>query len=208
MQGVNSVLPFVIIMNKIYLRDALDSFKGEVLRHALCIDRVVVFPMMVGPYWPIDDWRLYSKIILGGSREANRILQKYTEFKSSDRDSYFTIPEEFSGYDIFVDPDTGIEPPSGKMNKKHIGIYDVSQLAINNRIIAIYQHKGRGSKHEYVADVVKRLFKRGLDSVGLYGGNASIVFVSSMKNNRLEKVERALIRLTGSKSCERVITHE
>ena len=62
-------------------------------------------------------------------------------FDHESREAYFANPTLIGDFDLFLDPDTGIEPRNG-CDEKHVRLTDVDRILPLNghRLVLIYQH--------------------------------------------------------------------
>jgi len=170
-------------MNLCHLGDALDSWKGWVvgkLRNVL--KDVRVLPMFtdedVRATWNNARLELYAR--LTGLADANRILRPDIRFTAGTRGAYFDLDATLDGSDLFVDPDTGIEPPQGG-GVRHIRVAEVVQLLPpeSHRLLLVYQHSFREENwvDARLQHVLRDLPARYV-AFALWAGSVSMVFIS------------------------------
>jgi hypothetical protein len=191
-------------MNLTHLGDAFDFWKGGVIG-ALAglghLQDVHVLPMITD--WPIRErWQdghfaLYAAL-LGVARE--RVLRQDVEFTTETRADYFRIDPHLG--DVFVDPDTGIEPTT-RGGTEHMRRQEIAMLlpAEASRIVLVYQHAYR--KDDYAAATLKQIAAddclRGCHAFAYKGGNVSMIFVSR-DGARLATVRSAVHSFFSAKS--------
>lgn len=191
-------------MNLTHLGDALDFWKGSVIG-ALAgwghLHDVHVLPMITDS--PIrEEWRdrhfaLYAALLRVGQE---RILRQDVDFTAATRAEYFHTGLDVG--DIFVDPDTGIEPTT-RGGTKHIRRQEIAMLLPEEarRIVLVYQHAYR--KDDYAAATLKQIVAddclRGCRAFAYKGGSVSMIFIAR-DATRLGTVRDAMHSFFSAKS--------
>ena len=197
-------------MNITHLGDALDYWKGSILnrlRNDLIDLRVV--PMLTdfgrrGVIWSHEQFALYADLLCV---DPKIILLKDEQFIHSGRIHYFSNPSLSGDSDLFLDPDTGIEPP-GSLKGKHVALSDLQRLLERSqRLILIYQHAQRGGMDNEL-EVARERMKRVRDfskkenkshpwlAATLCCGAVSM-FVVSRDEKRFERLHSKITSLLG-----------
>ena len=182
-------------MNFRHLADALDHWKGAVIR-ILCrqLNDIHVVPMFtdkdVTATWTKDSIGLYAQLI---GVPDDHILQRGVRFTTRSRSEYFVNLETDSNVDLFVDPDTGIEPATGG-NAAHIRHEELSQLLPNGsqRVVLVYQHSSREEKWTQ-ACLQRVVLLEGCHACAYWAGAVSMLFVSRVAG-RLDTIQQVLGR--------------
>ncbi len=183
-------------MNREYLGDALDFWKGDIIRQISDdLNDLHVVPMLTETNnWHDDkETKLYASLLSIQPQNIQCILKtgqndKYT--KKRMKAYWDAIPD---GYDLFLDPDTGISLNSG--SKKHVTVTGISTLLqrTRKRILLIYQHAWHTPNS--VRHISEHLAKPNI-LPGVYNFACKAKYVSmfflSCDINRLEKVRSNL----------------
>jgi hypothetical protein len=213
-------LPEDNAMRRDWLRDAMDSYKDDVLRAAFS-DRekagrqLYVFPMRTDAPWGEEDWELYARIVLGDEGRVDRVLHREMEFSNVGRAAYFGNDGGAAAWpppshDFFLDPDTGIQTPWNTAGTEHVKFSDVERLrpADSEAVVAVYQHKFNSNVDGglrgigYVEDVIGRC-PVGMNCLGVYGGSVSIIFFAR-DGEGLRGIRQNLNSLLGSVAGDRI----
>jgi len=127
-------------MNRQYMGDALDHWKGSVfeyLQRERVLRSFLVDPMATdASRWNRDDTRLFARLL----RIEERQLVQHTHDLRQDRKRYFA--EMSPTGDLFLDPDTGIKTGRVKHLEQYVlpkEIFD-AMATEENRMIVVYQH--------------------------------------------------------------------
>jgi hypothetical protein len=164
-------------MKKEYLGDAYDHWKGSLIsiliKKKAIHHNLAVMPMLT-ERWTANDLRVYGKLL---NLSPSRIHLNNIPIKC----------------DLFIDPDIGIEPPSGP-NKKHIKLDKIKVLLEhNNRVLMVYQHTPRKIFREQICETLKRISRK-IPKVHycVYEcGQVAMIFISS-RDERIEKIKKSL----------------
>ena len=191
-----------------FLGDALDHWKGSVLEGSQISNVLDGFRVdaMASDFrdWGHEDWSLYAKLLR--VRKSQIVVHKGALDRN--RKEYFDeIPR--SG-DLFLDPDTGIMPPSGGdiRHLKKEELFSIMNYE-SNRVVAVYQHGCRNmSLKSRLEDVVKML---GLSApqncycASYYSSNVNVALLFvSFRRDRIEAVYRYFHKLLGSHTDKRI----
>jgi hypothetical protein len=108
----------------------------------------------------------YKNLGLVGEMFNGRFLALLSDYRKAERIEYFERAESLITQSqakgtsaIFIDPDTGIEPPSGGVSK-HICIADLKRLAGRLRSgdkLIVYQHAPIMRKKSWIEDITDRI---------------------------------------------------
>jgi hypothetical protein len=171
-----------------HLGDALDHWKGSVIR-LVKSERLKVLPMLTDQdRWSPEDFKAYARLL---GRRPQDFLRKDALFAKSSRAAYFRLPPR---RDVFLDPDTGIASEL-KANEKRVKPSEIATLLKGSpsRMLLIYQHASR--KKDGIRDKLGLLRStEGLKRCHLFAydsGAASMVFISKNK----KRIQKALARL-------------
>jgi hypothetical protein len=182
-------------VNKTHLGDALDFWKGRVisLLHRSLNDLHVV-PMFtdedITNVWPEEHLRMYARLL--GVR-MDRILQPTTPFSAATRKTYFSNLGLSDRADVFLDPDTGVQPAASKATTKHVCFVDLAQLFAGapRRLVLVYQHRPRSSPHDWADRSSMRVTSdqrvSGCNAFAYFSVNVAMLFVSR-DENRLQQI--------------------
>ena len=151
-------------MNKNFLGDALDHWKGSLLgrleQRGLGVD-IHVVPMLTRVGWNKQFLTLYADLL---HRRHDQVLLADEVFESRNRESYFA-KVEWTG-DLFLDPDTGLGQRRGH---QHVVAADLRQLldgGDEDRIIMVYQHAWRTSNpHGLIKRIAREVEAHALSMV-------------------------------------------
>jgi len=194
-------------MNLRFLGDALDHWKGSVfegLQNSNVLKDFHVDAMASDiEKWGAEDWSLYAKLL---RVENSHIVGHETTLDRIQREKYFKeIPR--SG-DLFLDPDTGIMPPSrGNIRQylKHEELFSIMNHE-QQRIVAVYQH---GNRNLTMRSRVENIFKLlHLDQpnckyCSYYTSNAALLFLS-FQRYRIKAVSSYFWEFLGSHADNRI----
>jgi hypothetical protein len=185
-------------MNINHLGDAFDFWKGSFMRTlGNNLNNIKVLPMFtdVPDTWNEARLGLYAQLL---GVNVQDILRPAVRFTMNTRGNYFQNLDDNS--DLFVDPDTGIEPPGGG-DYRHIRLSEIAQLLPNdtNRVVLIYQHSFH--KHNWTDACLQRIIQykelNGCYTFAYWAGSVSMVFIAR-DQQRLTNMYNALYRMTNS----------
>jgi hypothetical protein len=141
-------------MKSEYIGEDFDFFKGLIIRNLRSEDllrSIAVDPMITDTRWKPEWVKTYARLL---SVEENQVLHSKQKFKrkrnskesrEAFQKNYFACTGCHSG-DLFLDPDIGVSnTDSTRNNDEHVALSDIESL-LNcqpNRVIMVYQHKGR-----------------------------------------------------------------
>ncbi len=192
-------------MNRQYLGDALDHWKGSML-HILYssgrLNALKVDPMITSPEWSSADTDFYVRL-LGVSANS---LVRHDSSLITDRSAYFKeIDEEV---DLFLDPDTGIATSSGSPICKYLKPKEVHLLLegrSSQRVLCVYQHIGRNkSTRHRLSDIVGCLRSTSYLSACSYESPTVAMLIISKDNQRIERIADILDSYCGLLGDRRV----
>ena len=181
-----------------HLGDAFDHWKGSVIvRSREALREIHVLPMFTDPepesVWSRDRIVLYAALI-GVAPE--RVVLTDRRFPGGLRRDYFNDARLHGDFDLLVDPDTGIAPPSGG-DSRHIRSDELeSLLGTKDRVVLVYQHSGRTEKKGGALrrlTEIRRLFPHGF---AVWAGEVSM-FCLSRSERRSRRVRRVMERWLG-----------
>jgi hypothetical protein len=183
-------------MNLKYLGDAFDHWKGSIIELLSgSLSDIHVDPMLTDiDIWKPSHFETYAKLL--------RVpFDNIIRYKST----YENIKDE---WDLFLDPDTGIAPPSS-CGKKHLCLKNINDLlpSTSKRLLLIYQHSFR--KENYVQDKLNQIKNdrnlKGCHFIGYWSGNfVSMIFISRSKQ-RINKVKASFNSWLGDIASTRII---
>lgn len=166
-------------MNKRYLGDAYDFWKGGILRilfngKTFKKTDLKVKPMITGKDWKDEDYHIYADFL----NISKKNIIKAEEIK---------IEESF----IFLDPDTGAETPGGDCGPKRLKINQIKDYLTKKNTLILYQHRRRleGGIDGTCKEVKKQIQKevKNINVSYVRTNSAAILFISQNKKhiNRL-----------------------
>lgn len=193
-------------MNRKYLGDALDFWKGALLDHLVkngALKNLLVDPMITDekPWKPGGvETSLYAMLL---RLDESQILLPGA-ILSRQRAAHFADVINHSG-DLFIDPDTGIQ--TGNRNSKyHVNPGELYDLLISHstRVVAVYQHI-RGKTRDRVIACVKRITEEvaGLHWCSYESATVAMLFFCH-RHDRIDHIESSLEKLYPQTSPERV----
>lgn len=128
-------------MNRNYLGDALDHFKGAVLRHlqdTRDLRDLAADPMVTDPEsWSEAEYDLYARLI---HVEQDRVVT--TGGSLNPRTRRHIGPPIHDG-DVFLDPDTGIRTRAQSPLRRFVRPREIVSLLESGGVVAVYQHAWR-----------------------------------------------------------------
>lgn len=201
------------------LGDSEDFFKHVVLRSTLAlpgrVGRLLVGAMRTDEdaNWSLGRWERYALTTVGDPALVSQVLQ--ARFRSGGRKKYFQVltsglqPED----DVFLDPNTGVSACAGTATKAHLLPSDLIGLLppTSYRVIGVYQHQIRKCGHgshkggDYPGHILGEVQgAQGIDGLGYWGGDASILFFSRSASRR-QTLRTQLLNLAGPQAQVRVV---
>ena len=192
-------------MNRKYLGDALDYWKGlmlNLLRSDGGLRSLKVEPMITSRDWGALEDQFYLSLL----RLPEDSLLRHAQRLTVDRRAYFLEIEH--GGDIFLDPDTGIATSSASPICKYLKPKEVHHLLGNgpdDRVLVIYQHIGRNKRtHERLTDVVDCLRRDSPISARSYESATVAMLIISRNERRISQIGKILYAYCGSAAEERI----
>jgi hypothetical protein len=192
-------------MNRGYLGDALDHWKGSVfeyLQREKLLRNFMVDPMATDDSkWDEHDSRLFAQLL----RIEERQLVQHAYELSHDRRQYFAeIPPRG---DLFLDPDTGIKTGSVKRIEHYllpVELFEVLKTE-EDRLIVVYQHIRAKRTRTRLETVVETLREqdRQFSCSSYESGTVALLFFSRT-GDRAEAVRDCFTRLLGTHSEKRI----
>ena len=186
-------------MRKEFIGDALDHWKGSIIRFLeseTLLDNLAVIPMITDDApWTHMDVSLYSKLL--NVLDNERILHSSKMF-SGDRRNYFSSVRHKG--DLFLDPDTGIA--TGRATPQHVKAAELKLLADSDerrrRLLIVYQHASRDEFSERVKEVVDHVLRQvGQFHCTTYEGRQVAMLFFSYSRQRVTEVNRAFLEFLG-----------
>ncbi len=173
-------------MNISHLGDALDHWKGSMIRR---LEQELIDIHVVPMFTDADKWAdshidVYSKLL---NVRLENILMKNFLFYDEIRKKYFSDVSLRGDFDMFLDPDTGIEPqkPQKKKKKEYVFFDDIKSLMPNTgkRMLMIYQHSQPYNMRRSILDRLKQIQAElpGFYFFAYWAGSVSMVFISRQK---------------------------
>ena len=152
-------------MNLGHLHDVFDHWKGSVIRTVVAVlHDLHVVPLCTGEAWTQEERRLYAELM---GVLLNHVLLPDQLFENrAKRQAYFVPCQPDHKYDLFLDPDTGVEPDSG-CTRCHVTLDDLDYLLpqCSPGLVMVYQHSPRaGDNTEAVREKLRRMQQRGLSA--------------------------------------------
>jgi hypothetical protein len=192
-------------MNRQYMGDALDYWKGSVfeyLQREQVLRNFLVDPMATdASEWNRDGSNLFARLL----RIEETRLVHHTRDLCKDRKQYLSeIP---AVGDLFLDPDTGIKTGYVRQLEKYLlpsEIFEVMETE-ENRMIAVYQHvraKKTRSRLEEVVTTLKEQ-KRPFSCSSYESGTVALLFLSQT-GDRAEAVRDCFKKFLGAHSNNRI----
>lgn len=127
-------------MNRLYLGDALDHWKGSLLQRLqekkLLVRLSIEAMASDAADWKSPDWKLLADLL----RVSPAQIVRHPTTLNGDRAGYFEeIPK--TG-DVFLDPDTGIATGGVKNRSQYLFASEIHALLATpaGRVVAVYQH--------------------------------------------------------------------
>lgn len=184
-------------MNRDFLGDYLDHFKGGVIRllSQEVRDQLQGVPLPTDPdEWPARDMRLYEQLIGIPEGRVRWTVNGVHRFPRSGeaRESYIDAIGQIDARYLFLDPDTGIKFSEGD-SRIHITLDELKRLIAGrpDRGLMVYQHAGRRVKdselttnlpewlEKYTRFTFERLAGAGLTVATYPAAQASVFFVAA-----------------------------
>jgi hypothetical protein len=192
-----------IAMNRKYLGDALDHWKGslfELLKESRLLHDFAVDPM-AGDWihWQPEDVAAFARLLR--VNESQVISHKAG---LADRGKYFSEIEHPG--DLFLDPDVGIATGRVKNKSQYITPAEIESLVgRSDRLLAVYQHVSRKTTAKRVDEVCFCLMGavNGLHWVSYESATVAMMFLSR-SYSRLNEVASAFRRLLGGHAGTRI----
>jgi hypothetical protein len=186
-----------------HLGDALDHWKGSVIGDLEgALHRLHVVPMFTDidvAQWTEPRLRLYADLL---RIDSERILCAGQQFTNGGRTAYIAEANRTDAeHDLFIDPDTGIEPP-GDSDHRHLRRNDLATFLLNrsDRLALVYQHSRR--EDNWTAATLRWVLAHppltGCHATAYWAGAVSMIFISrsqarlSRVNERLQEKYRTL----------------
>jgi hypothetical protein len=188
-------------MNINKLADALDHWKGSILELMKPILRDVhVLPMFTRtgedePPWGEKHLSLYASLL---GLDVNRILQPDRYLDHLDRETYFGDPSLGGDFDLFLDPDNGIEPRTRGCCEQHVTLKDLSVLMPEggDRLVLLYQHSQPYNMRDSIINRLPAIEKEGWRLCALWSGVVSMLFLSR-EQQRIDEVRGRIRKWLG-----------
>lgn len=187
-------------MNIKHLGDALDYWKWCVLfRLRKRLRDLHVVPMFTDVGISEVEWgdaqlSYYARFL---RVTKDRVLLQATRFTNEDREAYFSNPVLNGAFDLFIDPDNGLEPKCDPCDHKHVKINEINALLRHapERLCLVYQHSHKMNKRESIRKKLLQ-FPVQWNVAAYWCGEVSMVFVSYEKQ-RIESIRTTLASWIG-----------
>jgi hypothetical protein len=186
-------------MNRVHLADALDYWKGGMIQILKAeLNDLAILPMITdNEKWAAGEIAAYSEIL---GRDPDEILLADVSFNRRRGQPYYFRRNQVRDHhgDLFVDPDTGIEPDGGP-DRKHITIAEIEilfPLDDSQRLVMIYQHATRenvATQRGQLTKVIRRIVDHnGLSGIRccVYVGQQVLMFFLSRSQCRINSIRR------------------
>jgi hypothetical protein len=136
-------------MKKEFIGDALDHYKGSILKLLSSddlLENLAIEPMITDDNaWTPDEISLYLRLLC--APENTQIIHKGKPFLGN-RKKYFAEINQTG--DVFLDPDTGVT--TSKVSPGHIKATELNIILnedrMNKSVLIVYQHNAIGRKFE------------------------------------------------------------
>ena len=190
-----------------HLGDSLDHWKGSVLQRTECVCRDLrVVPMFTdfkrqGEPWTEQHLRVYAELL---RLPIDRLVLTDRCFTHDTRQTYFSLPCLGGGFDLFLDPDTGLEPRRG-CDECHVTLDDLCTLMHDStdRMLIVYQHSQPYNMRKSVEEKISLVGQK-WPACGYWAGAASMIFASRDKN-RIEALWSNLCQWLGPCADRRLV---
>lgn len=196
------------VMNKKHLGDAIDYWKRAMLDlFGSEVKRLRVVPMFTDGKWSRRDLDLYARVL---HVKCPQILKHDKQFTHEGRRDYFASLNTAASYDVFLDPDTGVEPGCGSACERHVTVHELEQMLSTapGRVLFVYQHAHR--KNDWASDALDRLAEiNGTPRCWRFAYDAGSVamLVVSRDKERVKRLHaRIIIHLHGSSDARKRLT--
>lgn len=182
-------------MRREYIGDNLDMVKRIHLRDCrLPFKNLIVEPLITNEEpWQDMDFSVYADCLGVDVTQIRRgDNQPWTELHPARRTDWLQEHQSHHG-DIFLDPDSGLDPPSGG-NLRHVPTAAVQGLLAReigaHRIVMVYQHMPQrtGAAIGQLATVVRnrvsavRDQNRGIHAFAVLGQHATMIYFSGNRD--------------------------
>jgi len=195
-------------MNRDYLGDALDFWKGAMLDVVRASNGgrrpVKVLPMFTGARWKRKDRDTYLALLRANDADLfDGLLSKNDRVTKAERQAYFDAFDA-GGADVFLDPDTGIA--LSRATGQHVRVDEVAPLVSIGNVVAVYQHRPRGDrKGRWLRRYVNAFpADDGLKLIGYESAQVGMLFVTRSRE-RAGRLRRALYQRLGPTAPDRVV---
>ena len=131
-------------MNRTFLGDALDHWKGSLIRQLQdegLVRNLAVDPMLTdAKKWSDDEVATYARLL---HVRRGQVLSRSARLAES-RTEHFKKAGQHQG-DIFLDPDTGIRTGRVKAPERYVATGEIGELLslVPERLLMVYQHGAR-----------------------------------------------------------------
>jgi hypothetical protein len=192
-------------MNLNFLGDALDHWKGSILRlmrtEKLLVDLKVDLMATDANNWKKEDFVLFAKL-LGVSPSQ---LVEHRGSLNENRSAYFGELSDTTG-DLFFDPDTGIATSRVNEPEKYLFPGELHcLLGKGERVVAVYQHVNRQQTRNRVKKVVE-VVRENHQTVACcsYESPSVAMLFFSESSSRIKPIEKYFSKLLGRHARNRV----
>jgi hypothetical protein len=205
-------------MNREHLGDAYDFWKRAmlgILRKPR--RRIKIMPMVTDKKWTKPEIGTYRTLL--GARTDELVLQNFDRKEGFPPQSP-TGAKKWKKYNLFLDPDTGIENKKSKKSGKrrersgtnkspksvrYLKHSDLEDLLGETNVVAVYQHAPR-EKEGWLRKKLNKLNGRrrnGIKAVGYEAGRVGMIF-ATRNEERSREILEGLKKLAGPTAKGRV----
>jgi hypothetical protein len=220
-------------MNRDHLGDAYDYWKRAMLDVLRKSGRTLkILPMFTDDKeWKEPEISVYKTLLGAGTHEIE-LTKKFARSKGSSPFADAKNAGKWSDYDLFLDPDTGVENKSNESGNKrkeprskrkepgnkspkptrHLKHSELAHLLGKTNVVAVYQHaprEGNGWLKKKLEDLRKDLrkdktpSKDHIETVGYEAGRVGMIFATKARKRSFAMWER-LRKLAGPTAKGRV----
>ena len=202
-------------MNREHLGDAYDFWKRamlDVLRKPRSGIRIM--PMVTDKKWTKLEIGTYKTLL--GARTDELVLQNFDR-KEGFPPPYPTGAKKWGKYNLFLDPDTGIENKKSKKSGKrrersgtnkspksvrYLKHSDLEDLLGETNVVAVYQQAPREAEG-WLTTKLNKLRSNGIKAVGYEAGRVGMIFATRNKK-RSREILKGLKKVAGPTAARRI----
>jgi hypothetical protein len=179
--------------------------------------RIKLMPMVTDKKWTKPEIGTYRTLL--GARTDELVLQNFDKKEGFPPQSP-TGARKWKEYDLFLDPDTGIENKKSKKSGKrreesgtksgesspkpvrYLKHSDLGDLLGKTNVVAVYQHAPREAEG-WLTTKLNKLRSNGIKAVGYEAGRVGMIFATRNKKRSREILKR-LKKVAGPTAAGRV----